>query len=82
MRGIVAVQPLAAALGALAGILRQPGCVYQRAVFDYVHSHRYVAANIFLRYVHFQLSVAAHSFGCYVHSLQSVAEDIFLRYVH
>ena len=67
MRGIVAVQPLDGALGALAGILRQPGCVYQRAVFDYVH---------------FQLSVAAHSFGCYVHSLQSVAEDIFLRYVH
>ena len=82
MRGIVAVRPLDGALGALAGILRQPGCVYQRAVFDYVKLRHDGVGHKLLDCVHSHQSVAAYIFVCYVHSHQSVAEHIFLRYVH
>ena len=82
MRGIVAVQPLAAAPGVIAGILRQPGCVYQRAVFDYVQLRHDDVGHKLLDCVHSHQSVAQHIFDCYVHSHQSVAEHIFLRYMH
>ena len=82
MCGTVAVQHLVGGPGALVGILPQPGCVYQRVVFDYVQLRHDGVGHKLLDCVHSHQSVAQHIFDCYVHSHQSVAEHIVLRYVH